>query len=123
MPAAPLVQVRPELVDGVAVIDLLPREITDPEEATRLGVALRAAFDARAATTKLMILNFAANHYLSSSVFAVLLRFGIRAASAGGKVAIANMDPFVRTAADIVRLGRIVPIFDDEPSAVSSLTA
>ena len=36
----PLAQIRSELVEGVAIIDLLPHELTEPEESARLGAAL-----------------------------------------------------------------------------------
>src|SRR5579875_23134 len=49
MSDAPLVQIRRALVEGVAVVDLLPREITEPHEAARMGAALVAAFELGAA--------------------------------------------------------------------------
>jgi anti-anti-sigma factor len=114
-----LLQVRPELVDGVLVVDMLPREITEPEPATRLGEAFRAVFDA--GTSKRMLINAEATKYLSSTAFAVLLRFGIRVAGAGGKLAICCMDDHVRIGANIIRLGDVVPILPDERTALAAL--
>jgi anti-anti-sigma factor len=121
MPDTPLVQVRPDLVDGVLVVDLLPREITEPDIATLMGQALRAAFDM--GVSKRMLINIAATKYLSSTAFAVLLKFGLRVAESGGKLAICAMDEFVHVGAKIVRLGQIVPILDDEPTAIAALNA
>ncbi len=121
MPDSPLVQLRPDLVDGVAVVELLPREITEPDQATLLGEALRSVLEAL--PTKRLLIDAARTKYMSSTAFAVLLRFGLRVKEVGGTLAICAMDPFVRAGADIVKLGRIVPLFDDEPSALAALTA
>jgi anti-anti-sigma factor len=119
MPDAPLVQVRPDLVDGVLVVDLLPHEITEPDRATLLGHALRAAYDGGTSTR--MLLNVSATKYLSSTAFAVLLKFGLRVTGSGGKLAICSMDEFVQVGANIVRLGQIVPIYPDESTALAAL--
>jgi anti-anti-sigma factor len=119
MPDTPLVQVRPDLIDGVIVVDLLPHEITEPDIATLMGQALRAVYDA--GNSKRMLLNVAATKYLASTAFAVLLKFGLRVAESGGKLAICAMDEFVHVGANIVRLGQIVPIFDDEATAIAAL--
>ena len=119
MSDAPLIQLRPDLVEGVAILDLLPREMTEPEEAARLGAGLRSV--AASVETNRFLINLAETKYMSSTAFAVLISFGIRTADAGGRVAICEMDPDVRIGADIVRLGRIVPIYDDEPTALAAL--
>jgi anti-anti-sigma factor len=121
MPDTPLVQVRPDLIDGVLVVDLLPHEITEPDIATLMGQALRAVYDA--GTSKRMLINISVTKYLSSTAFAVLLKFGIRVADSGGKLAICEMDEFVKVGANIVRLGQIVPIIDDEATALAALNA
>jgi anti-anti-sigma factor len=121
MPDTPLVQVRPELIDGVFVVDLLPHEITEPDIATLMGQALRAAY--AASGSKRMLINVSATKYLASTAFAVLLKFGIRVAESGGKLAICEMDEFVKVGANIVRLGQIVPIIDDEATALAALNA
>ncbi len=117
----PLLQLRPELVHGVAIVDLLVSEMTESHQATLLGQALRAIFDGGASTR--LIINASATRYIASSVFAVLLGFGIRTIEAGGKVAICSMDPFVRDGARIIKFNRILPIFDDELGAVAAMIA
>ena len=121
MSASPLVQLRNTLVQGVAVVDLLPREITEPEQATRLGEALRSVLDA--GVSRLVLINASATRYMSSSAFAALLKFGLHARESGGRAAICAMDPQVRFGANIIRLGEVVPIFDDEATALAALIA
>ena len=117
----PLATIRPDLVEGVAIIDLVPRELTEPEESARLGAALRSVLDANISDR--LLVNLSATHYLSSSAFAALLGFGLRAREANTRVAICRMVPQVRFGANIIRLGEVVPIFDDESSALASLIA
>jgi hypothetical protein len=62
-----------------------------------------------------------ATKYLSSSAFAALFTFGLGVTEDGGRFAISSMDAFVRVGADIVKLGRVVPIYDDEKTALASL--
>ncbi len=119
MSDVPLAQIRAELVEGVAIIDILPRELTEPSEAERLGAALRSVADANISDR--LLLNMKATRYVSSTAFAVLYNFALRTRAAGTRVAICNMDPQVRFGANIIRLGSVVPMYDDEPTALASL--
>ncbi len=115
----PLAKIRSELVEGVAIIDLLPHELTEPDEAERLGAALRSVLHANISDR--LLLNLKATHYLSSTAFAALLDFGLRAREANARVAICRMDPLAHVGANIIRLGEVIPIYDDEPTALASL--
>jgi anti-sigma B factor antagonist len=117
--SAPLIRLRDALVEGVAVVDLLPREITEPDQAARLGEALRSVVDS--GVSRLVLIDASATRYLSSTAFAALLKFGLHAKESGGRAAICRMDPLVRFGANIIRLGEIVPILDDEATALASL--
>jgi len=115
----PLIQLRPKLVEGVAILDLLAREMTEPEEAIRLGEGLTSIL--ASGVSKRFLISASETKYMSSTAFAVLFSFGLRAVEVGGKAAICEMNSFVRVGADIVRLGRIIPIYEDEPTALASL--
>lgn len=117
--STPLIRLRDALVEGVAVVDLLPREITEPENSARLGEALRSVIDS--GVSRLVLIDASATDYLSSSAFAALLRFGLHAREAGGRAAICGMDPAVKFGANIIRLGEVVPIYDDEATGVAAL--
>lgn len=121
MSAPPVAQLRHDLVQGVAVVDLLPREITEPEQAARLGEALRAAYEVGAGNP--LLIDMTATRYLSSTAFAVLMSFGRDVRTFGGRVAICGMDPLARVGANILRLGELIPLLDDEPTAIAALIA
>jgi anti-anti-sigma factor len=114
-----LVQFSPDLVQGVAMVQLLPREITEPHEAELLGEALRSVYDV--VGTKRLLLDMSATKYMASTAFAALFSFGLSVTEDGGRMAICSMDEFVRVGADIVRLGRVVPIYDSEKAALAYL--
>jgi anti-anti-sigma factor len=114
-----ILQLRPDLVEGVAIVELLPREITEPDQAALLSEALRSVYEA--VGTKRLLLDMTPAKYLSSTAFAVLFKFGLYVTEDGGRLAICSMDEFVRVGADIVKLGRIVPIYGDEKTALAAL--
>jgi anti-anti-sigma factor len=84
-----------------------------------MGEALLTAFELGAANP--LLINASATHYMSSTAFAVLMKFGRDVRASGGRVAICAMDPSVRLGANILQLGQVVPIFDDEPTAIAAL--
>jgi anti-anti-sigma factor len=119
MAESPLIQLRAQPVEGVTVVELIPRELTEPEQATRMGEALREVLASMA--TKSLLIETSATKYMSSTSFAVLMSFGRKAGESGVKVAISGMDPFVKVGADIIKLGRVIPIYDDERTALAAL--
>ena len=121
MSDVPLAQIRSELVEGVAIIDFLPHELTEPSEAERLGAALRSVAEANISDR--LLLNMKATRYVSSTAFAVLYSFALRTRAAGTRVAICDMDPQVRFGANIIQLGAVVPMYDDEATALAALIA
>ena len=121
MSAHPLVRFRDTLEGGVAVVDLLPHEITEPDQSALLGDALRSVVDS--GVSRLVLINASATRYMSSSAFAALLKFGLHARESGGRAAVCGMDPAVKFGANIIRLGEVVPIFDDEATALAALIA
>jgi anti-anti-sigma regulatory factor len=121
MSERPLVQLRADLVQGVAVLDLLPRELTEPDQAAKLGAALRSVVDAHLSDR--LLVNASATRYLSSTAFASLLAFGRLVNESGGRVAVCAMDPAVRFGANVIRLGNVMPIYDDEATALAALIA
>ncbi len=115
----PILSLRPYPIEGVTVVDLIPRELTEPDQATRLGEGLRSI--APQSGPFRLLINATATKYMSSTAFAVLFSFGKAVSDAGGRVAICDMDSFVRLGADIIKLSHVIPIYDDEPTALASL--
>ena len=56
---------------------------------------------------------------LSSTAFAMLLNFAKKITTLGGTLKLCEMDPEVRIGADIIGLGRFVPIVTEESVAVA----
>jgi len=104
-------------IDGVAVVEVLARDIQGPEAAAALGEQLRSLL--RAGETRLL-LDFERTRVMSSTAFGTLLNFWKQVDAARGELRICSMDPSVRFGADIIRLGEIIPIHEDRPSAMAS---
>jgi anti-anti-sigma factor len=115
----PAAHFRWSLEDGVAVVEILSRELNQPRFAQELGVQLGALLDARPSDR--ILLNFHKTKYMSSTSFATLLNFAKAVEAVGAKLAICAMDRDVRVGADILSLGQFIPIFDDEASAIAAL--
>jgi anti-anti-sigma factor len=104
-------------VENVAVVQILPKELTGPEAARALGDQLDAFLKAG---ENRLLLDFRHTHYISSTVFGTLLSFWKKVEAAKGEVRICAMEPGVKFGADIIGLGRYIPIHDDEPSALAA---
>lgn len=109
------------LEDGVAVVEVLDRELNQPDQAHDLGLQLRVLL-AHKPVDK-MILNFDATRYMGSTAFAVIFGFGKAASEAGVKLVICGLHPDVRIGADILSLGEFIPIVDDVAAAKAALLA
>jgi anti-anti-sigma factor len=109
---------RHESVGGVTIIRTHIREIRSPSVAEEFGRELDDLL--RSVLTPRFLLDLGRTEYLSSTGFAVLVSFYRKVADAGGVVKICGLDPNVRVGAEIIGLTRLVEIYDDEESALSS---
>ena len=85
----PLVQWSSE--DGVAVVEVLAREIQGPDAAAALGEQLESLF--RSGQTRLL-LNFARTQVMSSTAFGTLMNFWKRVDADRGELRICSMEPW-----------------------------
>ncbi len=60
---------------------------------------------------------------MSSTAFAALLNFGKKVDAAGGKATICAMQPDVRIGADILSIGKFLPIHDREAGAMAAVSS
>jgi anti-anti-sigma factor len=65
------------------------------------------------------VLNLKQTKYMSSTAFAMLLNFAKKVTGSGGTLKLCAMDPDVRIGADIIGLGRFVPIVAEESVAIA----
>ena len=119
MDIEPTAHFRWFLEDGVAVVEVLTRELNNPYYAEEFGAQLQALVASRASDR--ILLNFQHTKSLSSTTCAALFKFARAASGAGVRVVACGMDPVVRMGADIASLDEFIPIFDDEPTARAAL--
>ncbi len=110
----PMVQWSP--IDGMSVVEVLARDIQGLE-ATAFGEQLGASL--RSGETRLL-LDFGQVRVMSSTAFGTLLNFWKQVEATGSELRICSMDPPVRFGADILFLGRYIPIHDNRPSALDA---
>jgi anti-anti-sigma factor len=107
-------------VEGVAVVEILAREIQGPAAAAALGEQLNALL--RSGETRLL-LDFERTRVMSSTAFSTLFNFWKQVDAAHGELRICSMDPSVRFGAEILSLGRCISIHDDRPSAMAAFAS
>jgi anti-anti-sigma factor len=109
--------VRASNVDGVTKVEILRREIQGPDAAAELGGELTSLLRSG---QKRLLLDFRNTRIMSSTAFGTLLMFSKQVEAAHGELRICSMDSAVRFGADILSLGRYIPIHDDEHSALAA---
>ncbi len=109
--------VRAESVDDVIVLTLLESEIRTPIMAASVGRDLGEMVEKIGPNR--YVLNLKKTHYMSSTAFAMLLNFTKKVTTLGGSLLLCEMDPEVRIGADIIGLGRFVPLVAEEATAVA----
>jgi anti-anti-sigma factor len=109
--------VRAETVDDVVVLTLLATEIRTPIMAASVGKDLGALVE-RIGPAR-YVLNMKRTKFISSTAFAMLLNFAKKVTALGGVLRLCALDPEVRIGADIIGLGRFVPIVGDESTAIA----
>jgi anti-anti-sigma factor len=88
------------LVDDVVVVEITTKEVQNPAVAQDLGAELsRVAAEFRA---RKFLLDFTHVQYLGSVAFAALSRAVKNVRGAGGQIKFCNMQPSVRSAADVI---------------------
>ena len=108
---------RAETVDDVIVVTLLEPEIRTPIMAASVGKDLGTLADRLGAQR--YVLNLKQTKYMSSTSFAMLLNLAKKVTALGGTLKLCEMDPEVRIGADIIGLGRFVPIVAEESVAIA----
>jgi anti-anti-sigma factor len=111
---------RWEHIDGVAFVELIPVEIRHPSQALELGDQLRFLL---AGGERKILIDCNRVAYMSSTGFATLFSFAKAVKDQGGRICVAEIHPDVRIGADIIRLGDVIPIYDDRRSALASFSA
>jgi anti-anti-sigma factor len=104
-------------VDGAAVIEILAPEIQGPAAAAVLSEQFAGVLQSG---EKRLLLDFGQTRLMSSTAFGALLSFWKQVDAARGGVRICSMDPSVHIGADILHLGKYIPIHEDRRSAMET---
>jgi anti-anti-sigma factor len=114
----PFQHISTSMVKDVAVVEILTKNLQGPKLAQELGAELGQV--AAQEWSKRLLVDFHRNQYLSSTAFAVLFKLVLQAVQAGRQVKLCNMEPGVRTGAEIVGLDKVVEIHDSRDSALKA---
>ena len=111
-------QFRTDFIDGVTVFRILEKEVRDPNRAAEL-------FDDVKAQTELtrqarVLIDLSQTKHLSGMAFVVMMGLAQEVSAARGRVALCNLDPYLRGRAQLLRLQPYLEIYDDEASALAS---
>ena len=107
------------LINGFAVIELTVRELSRKDAAQEWIDELRALHALHPSDR--FIIDFRNTEFVSSTAFSIVVLFSKELSRAGGSLVLCGMRTEVRLYAEILRMGRIVPIHDDLESALASL--
>lgn len=104
--------------DGkVTVVRLLSDDLRQPSQAVDLGDQLTSLIESGRAH---LLIDFQKLNYLGSTGFAILLVLARKARAAGGELKLLGMQEEVRFGANILGIGSVVAIYDDEEEAIAA---
>lgn len=118
MSTADFQYIQTSMVNDVAVVEIVQKDLRGPDAAIELGAELTAV--AGQEWAKRLLINFRHVRYLSSTGFAVLVKLLSQANGSGQQVKFCEMDPDVRIGADIIGLAKYVEIHESEASALKA---
>jgi anti-anti-sigma factor len=103
----------------VVIVEFLSDAVVDTTHAAELSQQLNALI--RPNLPCRYVLDFQGVRSLSSTAFGAVLSFILKVRHADGRVAICNMEEFVRFAADLIRIGDFAQFARDRVSAISAV--
>jgi anti-sigma B factor antagonist len=107
-----------ERIHGVTVASLADAEILNEEVIAELGEQLDELVESVGSAD--MLINFREVRLMSSTMLAVLLKFGRRVAAAQGRLKLCCIAPDLAQVFKITRFDRIFEIYDEESVALDS---
>jgi anti-sigma B factor antagonist len=110
--------IKTDMVNDVAVVQVLSRELRFPPQCKELGDELTLV--AGQEWAKKLLVNLKHTKYLCSTGFAILFNLVKQARQQGSVVKFCEMDPDVRIGADIIGLDKIARIHDSEAAALEA---
>jgi anti-anti-sigma regulatory factor len=109
---------RTDLVDGVTIFRILDRELRDPTQATDLFEDVKE--QAQKVRPAWVLIDLSRTKDLSGMAFMVMMDLAHKVSAARGRLALCNLNPYLRARAQLLRLQPYLEIYDDEASALAS---
>jgi anti-anti-sigma regulatory factor len=109
---------RTDLVDGVTVFRILDRDVRDPDQAADLFQDVKAR--AQKVKPAWVLIDLSQTKHLSGMAFMVMMDLAHEVSAARGRLALCNLDPYLRARAQLLRLQPYLEIYDDEATALAS---
>lgn len=119
MSSEPTAHFRWLIDEDVSIAEVVSVELNQPRFSEELSAQLKSLLEP--GSPDRVLIDFRHTKYMSSTAFAVLVEFAKLAQERGVKVAICGMSGALRFGADILSLGRIIPIYPDEATALAAL--
>jgi len=109
------------IVEGVAVIEVVARELIHPDVVQEFAKKLRGLIAIRFA--KRMILVLRHTKFMTSMGFSAIIEFAKAASQTNVEIALCELTPEVKAGADVLQLDRFFPIFEDETTALAAFSS
>jgi anti-anti-sigma regulatory factor len=109
---------RTDRVDGVTVFRILDTEVRDPDQAADLFEDVKE--QAQKVRPAWVLIDMSQTKHLSGMAFMVMMDLAHEMSAARGRLALCNLDPYLRARAQLLRLQPYLEIYDDEASALAS---
>jgi anti-sigma B factor antagonist len=113
--------IKANMVDDVAVVEVLSNELRFPAQCQEVGTELYLV--AGQDWAKKLLVNLGRTRYLCSTGFGVLVNLVKQASALGHAVKFCGLDPEVRIGADIIGLDRIAEIHPTEHEALKAFSS
>ena len=119
MSSEPTAHFRWLIDEDVSVAEVVSVELNQPRFADELSGQLESLLEP--GSPDRVLIDFRSTKYMSSTAFGVLVEFVKLARERGVQVAICGMTGALRVGADILSLGRMIPMYPDQASALAYL--
>jgi anti-sigma B factor antagonist len=121
MATAEFQHIKTNMVDDVAVVEVLSKELRFPAQCQEVAPELYLV--AGQDWARKLLVNLGRTRYLCSTGFGVLVNLVKQANALGHAVKFCSMDPEVRIGADIIGLDKIAEIHDTEHEALKAFSS
>jgi anti-anti-sigma factor len=113
--------IKTNMVDDVAVVEVLSKDLRFPHQCQELSKELSLV--AGQEWAKKLLINLGRTKYLCSTGFGVLVKLIQQAKTIGQQVKFCNLDPEVQIGAEIIGLDKLAEIHPTEHSALRAFSS